>query len=82
MKQIAFTFLLGVFVTISIAATSINSELLTIKPATPKFTVAFEMDAGDVDVKINNYAKQGFVVQHVIPSGHTGYNTLVIMVKY
>lgn len=82
MKQTIATFLLGVFVTISIAATSIKSDLLTIKPATPKSTICFYNSrcAGDeISAKVLNYSKQGYIVQNMVGGD---CHIIITMIKY
>ena len=81
MKQTIFTFLLGIFVTISIAAGTINSDLLTIKPAIPKSTICFKAYSEDIPEKILNYSRQGYQLQQAIGADQK-YGIVVIMVKY
>jgi hypothetical protein len=75
MKNSILTFLLGIFVTISIAATVPNTGILTIKPATPKYTVTTE------DFReIPKWVSKGYQVQHV--SNGSGGREYIILVKY
>ena len=66
MKNNILIFLLGIFVTISIAATVPNTELLTIKPAIPKATIVV---SGWATSELNNnmkpYLKAGYVVKNL-----------------
>ena len=80
MKNNILIFLLGVFVTISIAATVPNTGLLTIKPATPKATII--VDGWNTE-KLNNnmkpYLKAGYIVKNL--SAGDGAR-VVVMEKY
>ena len=82
MKNSILLFLLGIFVTISIAATIPNTGLLTIKPATPKSVISFyEYRAYPESVvdKINKYSKNGYIVKEMVGSD---YNYIIVMEKY
>ena len=80
MKNSILLFLLGIFVTISIAATIPNTGLLTIKPATPKSVISFyEYSPYSVVDKINKYSKNGYIVKEMVGSD---YNYIIVMEKY
>ena len=82
MKNNILIFLLGVFVTISIAATVPNTELLTFKPATPKSVISFygyKVSPEEVVNKINKYSKYGYVVKEMVGSDYT---YIIVMEKY
>ena len=74
MKNSILLFLLGVFVTISIAATIPNTGLLTVKPAKPLNTVL--ISSGD---NFQSYIKAGYIVK-TISAVNGGY--YVILEKY
>ncbi|HSE99755.1 MAG TPA: hypothetical protein VLA48_02575 [Nitrososphaeraceae archaeon] len=79
MKQIT-TFLLGGLVFISFAAATTN--IMTVKPATPKSTVSFWGYRGDpspITAKINKYSSQGYIVKGMVGSDWT---YIVVMEKY
>ena len=73
MKNNILTFLLGIFVTISIAATVPNTGLLTVKPAKPIDTVIISFQD---NYKV--YIKAGYIVKTL--SGDSGY--YVVLEKY
>ena len=82
MKNSILLFLLGIFVTISIAATIPNTGLLTIKPATPKSVISFyeySTDPESVVDKINKYSKNGYIVKEMVGSD---YSYIIVMEKY
>ena len=84
MKNNILTFLLGIFVTISIAATVPNTGLLTVKPAVPKliFAKSYSYDEHlqrDNDFKY--YFKKGYVLKYYHTEGYNSLATLV-MEKY
>ena len=82
MKNSILLFLLGIFVTISIAATVPNTGLLTVTPATPKSTIVLQSSWGTTDATqkdILNYAKQGYIVRSTVS---IDTRALIIMEKY
>ena len=82
MKNNILTFLLGIFVTISIAATVPNTGILTIKPVTPKSVISFygyRASPEEVVNKINKYSKYGYVVKEMVGSDYT---YIIVMEKY
>ena len=82
MKNSILLFLLGIFVTISIAATIPNTGLLTIKPATPKVTISFYGYRASPELvvdKINKYSKYGYIVKEMVGSD---YSYIIVMEKY
>ena len=82
MKNNILTFLLGIFVTISIAATIPNTGILTIKPVTPKSIISFygyRASPEEVVNKINKYSKCGYVVKEMVGSDYT---YIIVMEKY
>ena len=82
MKNSILLFLLGIFVTISIAATIPNTGLLTIKPATPKSVISFygyRAYPESVVAKINKYFKNGYIVKEMVGSDYT---YIIVMEKY
>lgn len=77
MKNNILIFLLGVFVTISIAATSSNTGLLTVKPAKPISTlVLYNRDY----LNWQNYIYQGYQIKSASVGSHGGY--IIVMEKY
>ena len=77
MKNNILTFLLGIFVTISIAATVPNTGLLTIKPAKPISTlVLYNRDY----MNWQNYIYQEYQVKSASVGAHGGY--IIVMEKY
>ena len=80
MKNNILTFLLGIFVTISIATTVPNTGLFIVKPATPKATII--VDGWNTE-KLNNnmkpYLKAGYIVKNVSAGDGT---RVVVMEKY
>ena len=82
MKNNILLFLLGIFVTISIAATIPNTGLLTIKPATPKSVISFygyRAYPESVVDKINKYSNYGYIVKEMVGSD---YSYIIVMEKY
>jgi hypothetical protein len=80
MKNQILTFLLGIFVTISIAAGTVasNPEILTFKPAKPISTVSY---TGEQPSVFSQYwAARGYIVVTSASQGY--YNTFVVMCKY
>jgi len=78
MKNSILIFLLGVFVTISIAATS--TSLMTVKPAVPKATIAISgWSTSELNTNIKPYLKVGYIVKNI--SAGDGAR-IVIMEKY
>jgi hypothetical protein len=66
MKNNILLFLLGIFVTISIAATVPNTGLLTVKPAIPKATIVVSGWAtSELNNNIKPYLKAGYIVKNV-----------------
>jgi hypothetical protein len=74
MKNNILIFLLGIFVTISIAATVPNTGLLTVKPAKPLNTVLITSDDN-----FNSYIKAGYIVKTI--SATNGFY-VIILEKY
>jgi hypothetical protein len=82
MKNQILPFLLGVFVMISIAAGSIATNLVTIKPATPKlFYVCVLRGEETIAQRIRAKMKEGYVVDKMMYS-HYEAQTILVMVKY
>lgn len=82
MKNNILIFLLGIFVTISIAASIPNTGILTIKPVTPKSVISFygyRASPEEVVNKINKYSKYGYVVKEMVGSDYT---YIIVMEKY
>ena len=82
MKKNIFIFLLGILVSICIGAGISNSELLTVKPATPKSVIVLQSEWDTMDntqKRILNYTKQGYIVSSTV-----GIDTraFIIMEKY
>lgn len=77
MKNNILIFLLGIFVTISIAATVPNTGLLTIKPAKPTGTVIL-YDGNYSNWK--NYINQGYQIKSCNLGNEGGY--IIVMEKY
>ena len=73
MKNNILTFLLGIFVTISIAASVPNAGLLTFKPAKPINTVII---SSQDDYRV--YIRAGYIVKTL--SSDSGY--FVVLEKY
>lgn len=76
MKNSILLFLLGIFVTISIAATTPNTGILTIKPATPKSTVILNTRNYN---EWENYIKKGYQVKSITTGGN--YNHVYIVLE-
>lgn len=79
MKNPILIFSLGIFVTISIAATTVNNYT-TIKPDLPKSIVCKELQIYEVSSFVSKYTKQGYIVKSCNGAGHSNY--IVIMEKY
>jgi hypothetical protein len=80
MKNNILTFLLGIFVTISIATTVPNTGLFTVKPATPKATIVVSgWGTPELNNNIKPYLKAGYVVKNL--SAGDGAR-IVVMEKY
>ena len=81
MKNNILIFLLGVFVTISIAATVPNTELLTVKPATPKSVFTILCYNNDEAVRyIEVMSQKGY--KYISFSGANSSNGVLVMEKY
>ena len=80
MKNSILLFLLGVFITISIAATVPNTGLLTVKPATPKsvFTIVCYNDEAVKYIKV--MSQKGY--KYINFSGVNSSNGVLVMEKY
>lgn len=80
MKNSILLFLLGVFVTISVAATVPNTGLLTVKPATPKsvFTIVCYNDEAVKYIKV--MSQKGY--KYINFSGVNSSNGVLVMEKY
>lgn len=77
MKNNILIFLLGIFVTISIAASIPNTGLLTVKPAKPISTlVLYNRDY----MNWQNYIYQGYQVKSASVGANGGY--IIVMEKY
>lgn len=79
MKNSILIFLLGIFVTISIAATTIDS-FITTKPALPKSVVVKSLYEYDIAEFTSKYIKQGYIIKSCNGAGHSHY--IVILEKY
>ena len=76
MRKSIVPFLLGIFITVSVAATTNN--LMTVKPATPISTVSY---TGENPTQFTTkYASMGYQVVSSASCGY--YNTYVAMVRY
>lgn len=77
MKQSILLFLLGIFVAISFAATS--TQLLTVKPATPKQIYIQEFSSySELNYIIQQKHKEGYIVKEITMK----YSGCIIMEKY
>lgn len=82
MKNQILAFALGIFVMLSIAAGSVATDLITIKPATPKLSYVYiGSDEYTVADRIREKMKDGYVVDKIIYSNYQA-KTILIMVKY
>ena len=82
MKNQILSFLLGILVMISIAAGSVATNLITIKPATPKlFYVYTGSNESSVTDIIRKKMKDGYIVDKMIYSNFQA-KTILVMVKY
>ena len=88
MKNSILLFLLGIFVTISIAATVPNTGLLTVKPATPKSTIVKPIRAmfgieNDIADYVKSMIKQGYIVKSIaIIDDENWSKGVIVMEKY
>lgn len=85
MKQNLLFFALGLLMTIAISATTVS--MMTVKPANPVTTLAFYGNPNEIQSKILDYSKKGYIVKTVSPlAGNTNidsYKTIfVIMERY
>jgi len=86
MKNQILTFLLGIFITVSLASTT--SNLLTVKPASPKYIIVqpFPREDNSVVVSkfINKKIKEGWLLKEVEGANYSeGFSTwIVVMEKY
>lgn len=83
MKTQILPFLLGIFVAISFAATT--SNLLTVKPATPKSVIVIggNDDPYEVETEIRRYVREGYIVKTAcVSSRHYDAYSLIVMEKY
>lgn len=81
MKSKISTFLLGILVTICIGAGVSNSELLTVKPATPKVVFTKTVYLDEAQLLINEYVSKGYILKSYNGYG-VAYHGLLIMEKY
>jgi len=82
-RNIILAFLLGIFVTVSIAATT--TDLMTVKPATPKQTVVLSIHPEIVPEATKGFLKKGYVISKVSCTGTNYYSALlciVVLEKY
>lgn len=78
MKNLLY-FLLGGLTFISVAAGT--TEILTVKPATPKYTAVVSYDYGeDVERGVKLYLKSGYIVKSITSTDHDRW--IVVMEKY
>ena len=82
MKNSILLFLLGIFVTISIAATIPNTGIFTVKSAVPKVIITVETRSENVQYYVNKYHKLGYVVKDFYPGAYYDYDGLLILEKY
>ena len=78
-------FILGVLTCALLSFTSIETELITVKPATPKFTAIFygyssTYKIGELENKIKEYAQKGYILKQM--SAGENEKILVVMEKY
>lgn len=78
MKNSILLFLLGVFVTISIAATIPNTGILTVKPATPKSVFITVTHNNEAEKYIKEYVKKGYIFKSFNATGTSNYGVLVL----
>lgn len=81
MKNNISMFFLGIVASICIGAGVSNSELLTVKPATPKDVMTKLVYLGEAEVLIKDYSKKGYILKSFSGYGKT-YHGLLIMEKY
>lgn len=72
-------FILGCLFVLLASATSVKTDLITIKPQTPKSTVVFSGYYVDINLKIREYIKQGYIVKEMVGT-HSGIT--IVMEKY
>ena len=78
MKNNILIFLLGIFVTISIAASIPNTGLLTVKPATPKSVFVTVTYNSEAEKYIKEYVKKGYIFKSFNAPGTNNYGVLVL----
>lgn len=82
MKQSILIFLLGIFVTISIASTTaISTSLITIKPITPKSTIVLFGYLSDLQKPVGIYINKGYIIKLIGNDGNTSRG-MVVLEKY
>lgn len=81
MKSKISTFLLGILVTICIGAGVSNSELLTVKPATPKSIISEVCYHNEANSLIKKYALKGYMFKSYSGAG-TSNSGVLVMEKY
>jgi len=74
-------FILGCLLVILTSVTLTKTDLLTVKPATPKSIVVFEDRSEYCQEKIKSYYRKGYIVKSVIKASKFDY-VLVVMEKY
>jgi len=75
-------FILGVSVCFCLAA-GVNSEILTIKPATPKSVLVKLIDCDDSPLIISKYIKKGYILKTVSYSQTSSSDKVIlVMEKY
>jgi hypothetical protein len=75
MKQFALGFIACLF----LSFTAVKTDLITIKPATPKFTVCFwDLNDNEAKEKLLDYATKGYIVKSVSGDRYR----FIVMEKY
>lgn len=82
MKNQILAFFLGIFVMLSIAAGSIATDIVAIKPATPRLTsVTVHSTESTISQTIKTKMSEGYVILNTVYCHNTSA-TILVMVKY
>ena len=82
MKNFTLGCLLVILTSATIStSTNINTNMLTVKPATPKSIVIFKDRSEYCQEKIKSYYRKGYIVKSTVSVGKFD-NILVVMERY
>lgn len=80
MREKLLYIILGIFITISIAANS--NTLFEIKPKLPKTVFVKECRSEEAVIYIKDYSRKGYIFKSFTSGAYYDYDGLLIMEKY